>query len=80
MMGKRQSIPEQVAEHLMQYAQDGWQSLFQNGAAMQDAVLAETVRMRRSMVSREFAQKKNFYRRFPFQNMGIMSPMYKIIC
>ena len=57
MMGKRQSVPEQVAERLMQYAQDGWQSLFQNGAAMQEAVLADIIEFSRNSA---YAQDHGF--------------------
>lgn len=76
MMGKRQSIPEQVAEHLMQYAQDGWQSLFQNGAAMQDAVLADIIEFGRNSAYAEehgFAgirTKEEFLQKVPISEYG----------
>lgn len=47
-MENRKTVPEQVAEQLLQYAKDGWQSLFQNGAAMQDAVLADMIELGRN--------------------------------
>lgn len=76
MMGKRQSVPEQVAERLMQYAQDGWQSLFQNGAAMQEAVLADIIEFGRNSAYAQdhgfagIGTKEEFLQKVPISEYG----------
>lgn len=75
-MKDKKYVPEQVAEQLLQYAKNGWQSLFQNGAAMQDAVLADVIELARNSTYAKdhgfdgIKTKEEFLQKVPLSEYG----------